>query len=289
MLSDGGRLAVGLGAALAGTLLVSWGVVIQASAARDVEAQHGLRLRLIGRLVRRPRWVFGAAIAYLAFPLQLVALAHAPLILVEPVHAAGLLVVLVAGVRVLRERLRTPELIGAGAITAGLAMLAWGAPNGRDPETSHAVFAAITGMLILAAWVPYVLRDRCGRVLLVVCAGVGFAASNVAVKGFSDQLAAGHAFPAAAYLTAAAVASLAAVLSQMTAFQRHPATNVVPITFAIPNFLPVLLALFTLHENWETAALAGGPFILGSLLLIGGTTAVARATPVARVVRQAAG
>jgi drug/metabolite transporter (DMT)-like permease len=70
---------------------------------------------------------------------------------------------------------------------------------------------------------------------------------------------------------------------------RYPAVEVVPITFAIPNFMPMLLAVLVLHESWGRAALAGAPFALGGLLLLLGTAAVARANPAAQLMRNAAG
>ena len=285
----GASITIGLAASLIAAGLIGVGLVLQALDARRVDRRHGLRLTLLGRLLRRPRWVIGTVVGYLAFPFQLLALRHAPLILVQPVHACGLLLVLGAGAWMLRECVRLVDLAGVGAIIAGLALLAWGAPPGSDPEISQPIFAAATGALVLISFLPYALGPRCGRLTLMLCSGVGFAAANMAVKGLTDQLAM-HAYLASAgYLAAAAIGSTAGVLSQMTAFQRYPAVEVVPITFAVPNFMPVILGVLVLHESWARAALAGAPFALGGFLLLLGTAALARATPVARVMRTAAG
>jgi drug/metabolite transporter (DMT)-like permease len=282
-------MAVGLGAALAAALLISGGLVLQAVDARRVSHRHGLRLSLLTRLLQRPWWLAGTAIGYLAFPFQLVALAHAPLIVVQPVHACGLLLVLAAGVRFLRERVGLAEMIGVAAIVAGLGLVAWGAPSGQDPMTSNAALFGATGSLLLLAFLPYLLGSRCGRLTLIFAAGIGFAGANMAVKGFSDQLSAHHYLVAATYLAAAAVGSIVSILSQMTAFQRHRAVEVVPVTFAIPIFLPVVLGMLVLHEHWGSAALAGAPFALGATLLLVGTAAVTRTAAVIGVVRPASG
>jgi hypothetical protein len=89
---------------------------------------------------------------------------------------------------------------------------------------------------------------------VILSAGVGFAAANLAVKGFTDQIAVRHYAPAAAYLIAAAGGSMIAVLSQMTAFQRYRAIDVVPVAFALPILLPTVLGLLILEEHWSTAA-----------------------------------
>lgn len=279
---------IGVAASLGAALLLSGGMVLQALDARQVADQHGLRLSLLGKLIQRPRWLAGTVIGYLALPLQVVALRHAPLVLVQPVHACGLLLALTAGARVLHERSSSFALAGTGVIVGGLAMVAWGAPTGTDRAVNELTLASCTALLTLLAFAPYVSRAGRNRVALMLCAGLGFAAANMAVKGFSDDLVQ-HGLIAAAYLSAAAVASTAGLLSQMTAFQRHAAVQVVPVTFAVPNFLPVALAAFVLHERWASAPLAGAAFALGALLLLAGTVTVARTRAVASVVRSAAG
>lgn len=141
----------------------------------------------------------------------------------------------------------------------------------------------------VVAFLPYALGSRCGRPLLMVCAGVGFAAANMAVKGLTDELAQHAYLPAAGYLLAAAIGSTGGVLSQMTPFERYSAVEVVPITFAEPNFMPMALAVLVLHETWGRAALAGAPFAVGGLALLLGTAAVARANPAAQLMRNATG
>lgn len=282
-------IAVGVGAALVATLMVSSGLVLQALEARGIEHHHGLRLTMMSRLLRRRRWVVGTLIGYFAFPFQLLALAHAPLVVVQPVHATGLLVVLAAGVKMLRERIGLAESVGVAAIIGGIAMLAWGAPPGRDPETDPAAYAALTAGLVALELIPFMLGARSGRLVLLLCAGAGFAAVNVAVKGFSDHIDTQHYAVAVGYLAVAAFASLTALLTQATAFQRHPAVDVVPVIFALTNFLPVALGLLVLHEHWNSAVDAGIPFAVGAGLLLLGTAALARAKPVVRVMRQAAG
>jgi drug/metabolite transporter (DMT)-like permease len=136
---------------------------------------------------------------------------------------------------------------------------------------------------------PFLFRRRSGRAALLFCAGTGFAAVNVAVKGFSDHVHTQQYGIAIAYLAIAGFASLTGLLTQATAFQRHPAVDVVPVIFALTNFLPVVLGLLVLDEHWDRAVLAGVPFAVGAGLLLLGTGALARTTPVVEVMRQASG
>jgi drug/metabolite transporter (DMT)-like permease len=282
-----GQLMIGVGASLGAALLLSGGTVLQALEARLIEHRHGLKMSMLGRLARRRRWVIGTVIGYLAFPLQLLALAHAPLIVVQPLHACGLLLLLIAGVRLLSERVQLPEAAGAGAIACGIALVSWASPRGTDQPTSSLGFAALTVGLLAVALVPYLIPRQRGRKVLTLSAALGFAGANMAVKGISDRLAA-HDYPiAVAYLALGAIGSGIGVLSQMTAFQRHRAVEVVQLTFSIPTFLPALLGLVVLRERWATAPGGGLPFALGMVVLLAGTASVSRSSPVARLSKQA--
>lgn len=119
-------MPVAVAASLGAALLLGTGMVLQALDARRVAHDHGLRLSLLARLVKRQRWVAGSVIGYLAFPLQVVAFRHGPLVLVQPVHACGLLLLLTAGGQLLRERASTLVVVGAAVMVAGLGMVAWG-------------------------------------------------------------------------------------------------------------------------------------------------------------------
>lgn len=163
-----------------------------------------------------------------------------------------------------------------------------GAPPGSDHAQSESALMGCTAALTALTFAPYLSRAGREGLSLMLCAGLGFAAANMAVKGFSDHLARQELVPAGAYLAVAAVASTAGLLSQMTAFQRHPAVQVVPVTFAVPNFLPVVLSALVLHERWGSAPLAGAAFAVGVALLLAGTLTVARTRAVACVVRGAA-
>ena len=74
-------------------------IVVQAREARAVGREHSMQLSLLGQLARRRRWLAGLALSALAVPLQTLALTLAPLSVVQPADAVGLVVLLVAGWR----------------------------------------------------------------------------------------------------------------------------------------------------------------------------------------------
>ena len=108
-------------------MLYNGGAALQALEAREVPRDHSLRPSLIGHLLSRPRWAAGTALAAMGWPLQAAALTLAPLTIVQPALASGLLLLLAIGARALHERVGARELVGDGAIVGGVGVLAWAA------------------------------------------------------------------------------------------------------------------------------------------------------------------
>src|SRR5437867_4080173 len=134
-------LAIGVGAALAASVLFNLGTALQALDARNAPEDEALRLKLLTGLARRGRWVAGFLLGGVGFVLQVVALANAPFVVVQPVLAAGLLLLLALGSRMLDERVGPAELAAVAGIVAGIGLLAWGAP--AQSETVRSTASAV--------------------------------------------------------------------------------------------------------------------------------------------------
>ena len=120
--------------------------------------EHSLRVSLIGKLLRNRSWLGATALGLLGWPLEIVALLLAPLTVVQPCLASGLVVLLWLGVTRLGETPGRREYVAVAAIVAGVAGVAWAAP---DRTTDHAGTGAIA--LALA---PGRDPDRRSRTLL---------------------------------------------------------------------------------------------------------------------------
>src|SRR3954471_23229987 len=133
-------LALGIICAIGASALYNTSVALQALEARDVGHEHALRVSLIGRLVRNPRWLIATVIGLLGWPLEIVALLLAPLTVVQPCLASGLVLLLWLGARKLGEAPGRREFVAVAAIVLGVVGVAWAAP---DRTTDHAGTAAI--------------------------------------------------------------------------------------------------------------------------------------------------
>src|ERR1035441_9211111 len=168
-------LVLGIGAAVGASTLYSLGIALQAMDAK--EAPHGehLRLALAWGLVRRSRWLLGTGLSILGWPLQLVALLLAPLVVVQPALAAGLLVLMFLAQRMLHEHAGRKEYLAMVAIVIGVVGAGLAAPprtTGHGTE-SLTITIVLVG-LGLASLLPYVLRvvARSPAGVTIVCAGL---------------------------------------------------------------------------------------------------------------------
>jgi drug/metabolite transporter (DMT)-like permease len=278
---------VGLLAALGAAGCYETSYALQALEARVSDRREALRATLLVRLAQRPRWVAGIALAVAGFGLQVLALAHAPLTLVQPVLALGLVWLLVLGVRVLDEHVGRRELGAVAAIVAGVVALALAAPKRSDALANGlALTLALVG-LGLVTLAPFALRVRraVGGPWLVASAGAADALAALAAKLVSDEANAGRPLVALLWAAGAGLAVLAGLTSETSALQFLPATRVAPVVLAAQVLIPTLLAPVVEGEDWGSTPL-GGWVIVASLAAVGAGTAVLGAS--AAVARLAA-
>lgn len=286
-------LALGIAAAVTASLLYNTSIALQALEAREVPGEHGLRPSLLGRLLRNRRWLGATALGLLGWPFEIAALLLAPLTVVQPCIASGLVLLLWLGATRLGERPGPREFLAVAAIVAGIAGVAWAAP---DRSTDHAGAGAIVLALVLVTLpllAPYVLRrplsgnvHRLG-LLATVSAGFGYAWTAIASKLLTDELAAGTLVLAAAWLATAAASEGLALLSEMSAVQRRPATQVAPMMFAVQVLVPVLLAPLIFDESWAGTPLGGAALLAFVALALAGTVLLASSKAVAAVMESA--
>ncbi len=270
-------------------MLYNTSIALQALEARDIPHEHSLRPSLIGRLARNRRWLGATALGLLGWPLEIAALLLAPLTVVQPCLASGLVLLLWLGARRLGEAPGRREALAVAAIVVGLAGVAWAAPA-RSTEYAG-VGAIIAALALLAAPLaaPYVLRDRAEAIglLPVISAGCGYAWTGIASKLLTDELAAGTLLIALGWLATAAASEGLALLSEMSALQRRPATRVAPIMFAVQVLVPVALAPLIFSESWAGTPLGGLALLAFMAIAVAGTVLLAGSRAVGAVIENA--
>lgn len=270
---------LGIGAAVGASTLYSLGVALQAMDAK--EAPHGehLRIALARRLVRRTRWLLGTGLSILGWPLQLVALLLAPLVVVQPALAVGLLVLLFFAQRLLGEHAGRSEHIAMIAIVIGVVGAGLAAPPRVTGHGSEELpITLVLGGIALAAVLPYLMRLVAHPPAALTMLGAGLAGgwSGIATKLASDDLSQGHVGLAIAWGLSTAVASAVGILSEMSALQERPAIQVAPVVFVTQTVVPIVVAPLLFGESFADTPLGGLPLSASLALLVVGAGMLAR-------------
>jgi drug/metabolite transporter (DMT)-like permease len=267
-------------------VLYNASIALQALEARQVPGEHSLRVSLIGRLVRNRRWLGATALGLVGWPLEIVALLLAPLTVVQPCLASGLIVLLWLGATRLGEKPGSREFVAVAAIIAGVAGVAWAAPERTTDHAGALAIAAALAIVAVPIALPYLLRRRTAAIgaLMVLSAGCGYAWTAIASKLLTDELAAGAVLVAVAWLATAAASEGLALLSEMSALQRRAATHVAPAMFAVQILVPVLLAPLIFGESWAETPLGGVALVAFMGIAVAGTVLLAGSKAVGAVI-----
>jgi len=258
--------------ALASTTLVSLAYLREHDA---VGALPALSLRRPSRSLRlllgSHAWLTGFAMESVGFALYVIALALAPLALVQSVAAGGIGILAVASARLARRRLARRESLGAGLSVAGLLFLALSLIGGGDQ-------GAPGSLVEIALW----LGGTCAAAALVLTVGrafVGVAAANGIAGGLlfscgdiSTKLATQGGARTAFALVAIFGYVLGTSLLQI-GYQRGAALTVAGIATLLTNALPIAAGPVLLHETLPEGGLgvlrvmAFAAVIAGAILL----------------------
>jgi len=263
-------VALGALAAAGASTCYETSYALQALEARRVRIFHTVDVSLLARLARRPLWLGAIALAVLGWPIQLVALSLAPLTLVQPVIALGVVLLLVLAARMLHERIGARELLCCAGLVLGVAGIAWAAPARSTSHAGPVALAIALGALSALVAAPY-LAAAAGRYLaaiwLVLAAGAGDAWAAFGAKLLTDELSRQRWLAAALFGAASAAALGAGLLSETSALQHFAAARVGPAVMAMQVAIPVILAPLVGGERWGGTPL-GGTVLVISLTLV---------------------
>lgn len=282
-------LALGIICAIGASALYNTSIALQALEAREVGREHALRVSLIGRLIRNPRWLLATLIGLLGWPLEIAALLLAPLTVVQPCLASGLVLLLWLGVTRLGERPGGREYGAVAAIVIGVGGIAWAAPERTTSNAGAVPIAIALALVAIPIAAPYVVRGRrnAAGTLAIVAAGFGYAWTAIASKLLTDELSAGSLLVAVVWLATAAASEGIALLSEMSALGQRPATRVAPAMLAVQVVVPVVLAPLIFEESWSDTPGGGAALVVAVLLILAGVVSLAGSKAVGAVIESA--
>jgi drug/metabolite transporter (DMT)-like permease len=271
------ELALGALAAVVASALFSAGLLLQALEARRVPPEAAQGVSLVLRLLRRPRWLLGAGAMVVGFGFHVTALLFAPLTVVQPSLAAGLLVLLVYAARVDGTPVGARELAGVVAIGGGVVALTVTSPERTTVTASAAALVIGLGALALVAVAPQAAPRRADwfGLLATLAAGCAYSLTGLTTKLLSNRLDAEDWAGGAGWLAATVIAAVLALLDQTAALQRRGATQVGVVIYVMPVIVPVVLSPLVLGEGWGSAPEGPVPLALALLVVAAGAAALA--------------
>lgn len=205
--------------ALVAAVAAAYAIVLQASQARLTAGGESMRLALLRRLAHRRRWLLGSALLGVTWGLQLIALALAPIAIVQPMLATSQLALLALARAKLGERIGRSEALAAGAIMVGIAVVVWAAPRQdvtHAPASSLAPPMAVVGVAAVVAYLIFRAHAR-ARLLIVIGAGIAYSWSDFASKLLAGEASGGRWALASVWAAAAVAIGVLAFLEENTA------------------------------------------------------------------------
>ncbi|MFN8130212.1 MAG: DMT family transporter [Solirubrobacteraceae bacterium] len=277
--------------ALAAAFCFALGTVLQQKAAVDSSEAEALRAGFLLRLARRPVWVAGLSVDALGFVFQAWALGVGRLVVVQPLLAATVVFALPLGARITDQHVTRRDVIGAVAVTAGIAaFLAIGDPSGgRDDAplrawlVAGAVIAAICSLLVLGA--IRAARPRVKAALFGTATGILFALSAALTKATVDQLGdgIGHLVTDWHLYGLIAVGYVSMSLSQIS-LQTGALAPAIATQMALDPIAAVPLGILVFHETLNATPLAVAGCTAAGALIVAGLVALASSRPAADAV-----
>jgi len=249
-------------AALAAAVAYGVAAVLQAVAARRVEATPGVDPTLLLRLLRRPAFVVALVLNVVGYALHLLALRSLPLFLVQAAIAASVAVTAVLSRPVLGTVLSGRDRLAVVSTAVGL-MVVTASSGGTTAGTlgSGGRWLLVAGAVgvCLVGFLAGRLSGRTGAALLGAVAGFGYAVVGVGSRVLPELSPGALVTDPAAY--AVVGSGTVAFLLYATALQRGEimtATGpMVVVQTVMPSFVGVTLLADVVRSGWGVPALVG--------------------------------
>jgi drug/metabolite transporter (DMT)-like permease len=286
------RQFVGIPVALIGAVFLSLGAQLQHRGVTKVgnattadAAKGGLNLGQLRLLLARPSWVTGTFMLGTAVVLQLVSLAFAPLIVVQPLGAFALVVTAIVNSRVMRHRLNHLTILaiclcvaGVGAFVLVAAFQAREVPVGE--VALQRILMILAAVLVLAAVLFLAFRKRMRALIYVVAAGILYGFVATLAKVVISRLEQHHFDPLTGVCVIALVAAVAlGAYFVQNAYASGPPDLVIAGLTVIDPLVAVTIGIVILHEALQAASWAVLVWPVTGVIAVAGVVLLARHHP----------
>lgn len=277
-----------IGALVAGSaaLLYDAGFILEKQALTDLPPVRPSPASIWRTARASRRWVAGFVAMLSGLALQVVALTLAPVSVVQPILAGGLIALAAAGTTVLGERLTARHAWALGLVLVAVGTVAVSAHGGgslaRSVPAKRFLWFTLGGLATAgaAAWAG-LGRGRLGRIgPTAAAAGLLYGLGAVAEKAISTRLVGNGIGPGAVSSLATpypwlfAAATFAGMLVFQVGLQAHPASLMASLSNVTSTVCALLGAAFVFDEAllppgwWAVLRLAGLASVLVAVMVL---------------------
>jgi len=264
-----GGTDVGLALALLSATAYNSGLIVEKQALAQMPSISAREIVSVAlRLLSAPRWLAGFALMLCGLGFQVLALMLAPVTLVQPLIAGGVVVVLVLSRLVLHEHLDRVQYACVGIMALSVVLLALSA-GGASAEVGHHV----SGLLLTAVALPSCLAGlmagasalRAGTrkhrapvigVSYGIATGLLYGVAALAIKALSGSLLHSHGVAGTAgavlsspYLYVMTGCSALGLVLFQTALQRCRIAIVAPVSNVLGSVYFIVVGTWIFHER----------------------------------------
>lgn len=281
----------GIPIALIGAALMSFGAQYQSRGLNKVEqltgksASAGLSFRHLLGMLRRPSWVVGTMLLGLAIVFQIGALALAPLIVVQPLGVAAMVITAILNTKLTGVRLPKRALVSlamcVGGIVTFVIVAAFTAADKPVTDQKLVTILIIFAVLLLLAFLGFLaLRHHAIALFYIVGAGVlyGFVATFAkTVLGRLQQ----NEFDWLTWICVLAliVGALVGMVFVQNAYSSGPPDLVIAGLTVVDPLVAILIGIIVLQEAANAPLWAVITFILAGVIALIGVYGLARFHP----------
>jgi drug/metabolite transporter (DMT)-like permease len=273
--------------ALLSSALFGVGVALQQRPAAEVSTRWAARPGLLIRLVRRPLWLLGMAAELAGFGVQIAALRHGSLVVVQPVITTSLLFTIGLASAWSGGVVSRREWLGVLSVVIGLAVfLALAAPSDHSlGQASRNAWLITGGCIGLSVGVALAVGLRSGgrrrAALLGIAAGLGDAIMAVMTKAFAHSLNSGTAAAVRSWAPyALCAAGLVALLLSQTAYQAGRPTVSLPLITVTDPIVSCAIGIGLFGETIDLDGLRGPCVVVAIIVMLFGLVTLSRSRTV---------
>jgi drug/metabolite transporter (DMT)-like permease len=284
-------MVIGIAVALSllASLALNYGMYINKVAVGSLP-KVGLRMSsgIVKAFLTNRKIIFAIGLGVVGGTLYAVSLGMAPVSIVQPLVASGVVLLAYLAIRNLGERPRKVDYFAIGMTLMGVVLIGVSLAGQKIPDVkvktgSLAIFASV--IIFVALIVPVLMRNGSPSrlaaglgVTVGLLYGIGAVFAKLLINDWSNGWHDKHLLVifSSFYLIAWLFTYVPAIVTQQAALQRGMAVVVVPILSGMSQLVPILVGMIALNERLPDNPFLAALRILAFCLIMLGTIILSR-------------